>query len=326
MDRTRRGRTGWGIVATLAVVAAAGPAAGQDPAGAGGAPADPAAKAASLYDAGAWGPARAAYRRLVAAAPGDGLAWLRLARTEIELGAPGAALEALERAAASEMSTPFIDVYRARALVLLDRYGEAIDAIERVQDSPALGGRAGLGAVPDLARLAEDPRWERVLDAAERAAYPCADDPVHREFDFWVGEWAVFTGGRRAGTNRIERRLGGCALAETWTNVQGREGRSFNWVDRSSFTQPRWRQLWIDDMGNTLDYTDGAVRDGAMRFSGHTLDARGDTVLQKLTFVPVHADTVRQVFEQSTDGGVSWRTTWEGLYVRIGGDRDGAGR
>lgn len=207
----------------------------------------------------------------------------------------------------------------ARAHVLSGRPDDAIAALVRVQGSPALGGRAGLESIADLDRLATDPRWEDILQAAEAAAYPCRADETARAFDFWVGEWAVFANGQRAGTNRVEVILEDCVLLENWTNVRGRQGKSFNWVDRSTHEEPRWRQLWVDDSGNTLDYVDGALRDGAMRFSGHTVDAQGDTVLQKLTLVPVHTDTVRQIFEQSTDAGTSWQTTWEGLYVRIGG-------
>jgi hypothetical protein len=155
--------------------------------------------------------------------------------------------------------------------------------------------------------------------ADEAAASPCHTDETARAFDFWIGEWAVFREGRRAGTNTVTLLLDGCVIMENWTNVQGRQGKSFNWVDRSTYAEPRWRQLWVDDAGNTLDYADGAFRDGAMRFSGRTIDAAGDTVLQRLSFVPVHPDTVRQIFEASRDGGASWRTTWDGRYVRLPG-------
>lgn len=148
------------------------------------------------------------------------------------------------------------------------------------------------------------------------APWPCQDDDTHREFDFWVGTWDVFVGGRQVGVNVIESMLGGCVLLENWTNARDRGGKSFNWIDRSTFTEPRWRQLWVDDGGNTLDYYDGHFSDGAMRFSGHTFDANGDSIPQKLTFHSVHPDTVRQVFEQSTDGGATWVVTFDGLYVK----------
>jgi hypothetical protein len=69
------------------------------------------------------------------------------------------------------------------------------------------------------------------------------------------------------------------------------------------------------DGGGPLDYT-GEYRDGAMRFTGWTLDAQGKRVEQKLTFFNIAPDTVRQLFEASTDGGKSWAPTFDGRYVR----------
>lgn len=274
------------------------------------------ARAAAHLQAGEWSEAVAAYREVVAAAPDDGLSWLRLGRALIESGEPGEALEAFERAAESGLQTPFLQIFSARALVRLGRESEALSALEDVTPSPAAGGGATLTGISDFADLADEPRFRAVVAALEEAAWPCRDNPESRQFDFWIGEWDVFVGGQQAGTNTIERMLGGCTLLENWTNVQGREGKSFNWVDRATYRRPRWRQLWVDDSGNTLDYYGGHYSDGAMRFEGHTVTAAGDSIPQKLTFHNVHADTVRQVFEQSNDRGATWVVTFDGLYIR----------
>ncbi|MBT8405000.1 MAG: hypothetical protein KJP18_14150 [Gemmatimonadetes bacterium] len=181
--------------------------------------------------------------------------------------------------------------------------------------------RAWLGAFVLVFGSIAAPRALTAQDAAdaaatERAAWPCRDDGASREFDFWIGTWDVYVQGQQAGTNVVEPMLGGCALLENWTNVRGREGKSFNWVDRVTFRTPRWRQMWVDDSGNTLDYYDGHYDDGAMRFTGHTFSPAGDSIPQKLVFYDVHPDTVRQVFEQSNDEGESWVVTFDGLYVR----------
>src|SRR5919108_895437 len=56
---------------------------------------------------------------------------------------------------------------------------------------------------------------------------PCSA-PEYRQFDFWVGEWDVKTPkGTIAGTNRIERIEGGCALQENWRGTNN-TGRSIN--------------------------------------------------------------------------------------------------
>lgn len=280
------------------------------------APSDAAARAAAHMQAGEWAGAVEAYQTVVAASPGDGLSWLRLSRALIENGEPAEALEAIDRAAEAGLQSPFLHVFAARALVRLGRDVDALDALELIQPAPGGGGGAMLTGVPDFSTLADQPRFVAVVSALDEAAWPCRENAVSRQFDFWIGEWDVFVGGQQAGTNTIERMLGGCTLLENWTNAGGREGKSFNWIDRASFRDARWRQLWVDDSGNTLDYYGGAYVDGAMRFEGHTFSAQGDSIPQKLTFHNVHADTVRQVFEQSNDGGATWVVTFDGMYIR----------
>lgn len=146
---------------------------------------------------------------------------------------------------------------------------------------------------------------------AERCQLPGA-----RQFDFWIGTWDVHTAQGPAGVNTIEPILGGCALQENWTSLGGGDGKSFNWIDRNSAAAPRWRQIWIDAQGNTIDYYDGRLEEGEMRFRGHTFSATGDSIPQRLTFIPVSPDTVRQVMQQSNDGGATWVVTWDGTYVR----------
>ena len=275
-------------------------------------------EAQTLYQASDWAGAAEAYERVTAEEPGNGLAWLRLGRALTELGRGEEALEAFGRVPDTGLQTPFLHVFEARALTLLGRGDEAVAVLERIQPSPVLGGGAIVRDDPAFASIVDDARVQSLIEALEAAAWPCRADEMSRQFDFWVGTWDVFSGGTRAGTNRVERILGECTLLENWTNAAGREGKSFNWVDRSSFREPHWRQLWIADQGNTLDYYDGHYADGAMRFSGHTFGPNGDSIPQKLTFIDQHPDTVIQIFEQSNDGGESWVETWRGIYVRRG--------
>jgi hypothetical protein len=142
--------------------------------------------------------------------------------------------------------------------------------------------------------------------------HPCPTDPEARRFDFWIGSWDVTVGGRPAGTNEIELLLEQCLLLESWTDTRGGRGKSFNFWDRGTRV---WRQVWVADNGSVLDYT-GAFRDGAMRFEGVTVRPDGQRVLQRLTFFPIAADTVRQLFESSADGGQTWTPGFDGLYVR----------
>ena len=238
--------------------------------------------AAAHLQAGEWAEAVELLRGVVAENPDDGLSWIRLGRGLIELDRAQEALDALDRSEAAGFQSPFVGIFRARAFARMSRTGEALSALEAIAPSPAVGGGATIDTISDFRPLADEPRFAAVVQAMEQAAWPCRDNEVSREFDYWIGTWDVYVQGQQAGTNVVERMLGGCTLLENWTNVRGREGKSFNWVDRSTFREHRWRQLWVADGGNTLDYYNGHYSDGAMRFEGHTFTPAGDSMLDVL--------------------------------------------
>lgn len=158
-----------------------------------------------------------------------------------------------------------------------------------------------------------------VLSGAERSAAqtpadPCAT-PEHRAFDFWLGEWTVFTpDGREAGKSVISRTMRGCVLHERYEGSTGFEGESFNIYDTS---ESRWHQTWVDN-GGLLLQLDGGLRDGAMVLEGSTRSPDGSDVAQRITWTPLRAAEggVRQHWEQSTDGGRTWITVFDGEYRR----------
>jgi hypothetical protein len=155
--------------------------------------------------------------------------------------------------------------------------------------------------------------------AAPAQRYPCPTRAEARQFDFWIGTWDVTpwqvakpTAQQKMGVNEVYPILEHCVISENWEGARGGKGKSYNFYDTNV---KHWRQIWIADGGTSLDYT-GDFSDGAMRFRGWTLDAKGNRVEQKLTFFSVAPDTVRQLFEQSTDGGKTWTPTFDGRYVR----------
>ena len=53
------------------------------------------------------------------------------------------------------------------------------------------------------------------------ATKPCSAPP-YRQFDFWIGDWDVFSpDGKLAGHNRVESIEGGCGIQENWTGAGG---------------------------------------------------------------------------------------------------------
>jgi hypothetical protein len=196
---------------------------------------------------------------------------------------------------------------RERALALLDsaaRRGLSPQQLQGERDFDAIRG---------------DARFTAIVASAEAARYPCRAMPEAKQFDFWIGQWDVSPWavasplpGQQLGFNDVHPILEHCVVFENWRAANGGEGKSFNYYDTNVH---KWRQVWMADSGGPLDYT-GEYRDGAMRFTAWTLDAQGKRVEQKLTFFNIAPDTVRQLFEASSDGGKSWTPTFDGRYVR----------
>lgn len=149
--------------------------------------------------------------------------------------------------------------------------------------------------------------------AADSAAAASCQTPHHRQFDFWLGRWDVRApDGRLAGTNVIESALDGCVLVEWWTGAGPSRGTSLNFYNA---TAGEWQQTWIDNRGQPL-FLRGGLRDGRMVLEGSAPDEQGRSARQRITWTPLEGGDVRQLWEASTDEGVTWRTIFDGRYSR----------
>ena len=127
---------------------------------------------------------------------------------------------------------------------------------------------------------------------------------AHGQFDFWVGSWRVETADRKvAGTNRITKIAGGCALLEEWSGASGMTGKSLNTFDAGRGV---WHQTWVDSNG-TLLVLEGRFENGAMRLASKS---------DRITWTPLPGGRVRQVWEQLAEGG-SWKIVFDGLYIPV---------
>lgn len=137
----------------------------------------------------------------------------------------------------------------------------------------------------------------------------------HRQFDFWIGEWDVYTpDGAKAGGNTITSILGGCALQENWVSASGGGGHSYNIYDAR---RDRWHQTWVDGQG-TLLVLEGGLQHGRMVLRGERLGRDGQPVLDEISWEPLEGGRVRQLWRASGDGGQSWRLVFDGTYVPRG--------
>jgi len=269
------------------------------------------ARADSLYRAKSWKGAAEAYEAIVRKAPREGRSWFRLGVSYQSLGRMKEAINAYLRAE-SIGHNPLVHFNLAGAYAHEKKDGEAFEWLTRAVD----GGFQWLQAYledPDLARLRSDPRFAALESRIRANAKPCAARAEARQFDFWLGDWYCRTPqGDLAGRNSITLDGQDCVLVERWTDTRGSTGMSFNWYDPSG---GRWHQTWIDHDGSVSEFA-GAFRDGAMRLEGFRSGGGGDRIPARLTLTPVAADTVRQLGENSTDGGKTWVVLYDFIYTR----------
>jgi hypothetical protein len=153
-----------------------------------------------------------------------------------------------------------------------------------------------------------------LAQAAPPTVPPHCNDAEYRQFDFWIGDWNVTTpDGKPAGHNRIDRILGGCALQENWSGVDGDEGKSFNLYDAS---KKAWHQTWVDNAGGAL-FLDGGLReDGSMVLEGKRIKAEVE-VLNRIVWMSREDGSVTQTWDSSKDGGKTWQNQFLGIYTRV---------
>ncbi len=148
---------------------------------------------------------------------------------------------------------------------------------------------------------------------APPAPPPDCSAAEHRQFDFWIGDWAVTAQGKPAGTNRIESDLSGCVLIERWTAAGGSRGTSLNFYDRATRA---WYQAWMDERGGALRLK-GGLDQGRMVMTSDALpNSAGVPTIQRITWSVEPDGSVRQLWESSVDAGRTWTVAFDGRYVK----------
>ncbi len=142
---------------------------------------------------------------------------------------------------------------------------------------------------------------------------PCCTEE-YRQFDFWVGDWVVYAKGKMAGFNKITKIEGDCIIRENWKSVESSYiGTSYNFYDK---TDNKWKQVWIDNLGTVLELK-GEFKDNKMILeSEEKTDQNGNRIINRITWYENEDGTVRQLWEQSGDGGLAFTTSFDGLYRR----------
>ncbi len=138
--------------------------------------------------------------------------------------------------------------------------------------------------------------------------------PQYRQFDFWLGDWdLVGADGKKSAEDKVVQVLGGCALQENWTGVKSGQGLSLSAYDPAT---RHWHQTLMDDGGAVLKI-EGEFADGKMILVGQrpSQKEKGVTITHRIVWTPQQDHRVKQVWENSTNGGRTWRLVSEGTYV-----------
>jgi hypothetical protein len=268
-------------------------------------------RAESLFAAGDYAGAAAAFEALTRAQPRQPRYWTRLGTSLQRAGRADDAVAAYRRAI--DINAAPIPMYNlATVFATRGRNDSAFHWLDRA----VTGGFTNDKMVSDdshFAALKSDARFTALIERMRTARRPCLTRKESRMFDFWVGDWDVLNAqGQPAGTSSVQLLLEGCALYENWTDGQGGGGKSLNSYNTDT---RQWQQFWTDQYGRVTEYRESEWIDGSLRFTAKQIMPQGPAIL-RMTFTPVSPDLVRQFGEMSYDGGKTWAPSFDLYYHR----------
>jgi len=143
--------------------------------------------------------------------------------------------------------------------------------------------------------------------------------PEARQFDFWLGDWAI-TGRYRTSdstweegtaTNLVTLEFDSCVISENFRSKDlGLNGHS---VSTWSPKLKKWRQTWVDNSGTYLDFVGGMEGDNMVLYNERANDTM--TVYYRMVFSDITDDSMTWVWERSKDKK-TWKRMMELFYKR----------
>ena len=251
------------------------------------------------------------FQQATASDASNGAAWEGLGTATLALGRLDDSEKAFQHAIDLKWR-PFLN--RLNQARVAAQSGNNAKAIQLLQEVIASGRAPQLRPylqVAEFATLRGLPEFQPVKEAFQ----PCRTTE-YRQFDFWVGDWAVQNpSGQPVGSNLVTLEQDGCLLVEHWKSGRGFEtGTSFNYYD---IRDKKWHQLYIANNGNagTFPAMAGVLTDGHMVL----LTDMDKGSQSRWTWYVIEPGKVRQMAEQTSDGGKTWQVTWDSVYVKKAG-------
>ena len=270
------------------------------------------ATADEYFKNGKWNEAANGYKHYLKSNERDSAIWFNLAMCNYYLKDYNSAIRNFKLAEKNNYSISFTSFYISKSYLSLHQIDEALNSLEEgAAKGLFLYTRIKSDTLFNSVRLSD--RFVKVLSTIEKNAYPCLKSENYRHFDFWLGDWDVFVNGTKVGENLITMAKGGCAIHENYTTAGNYAGQSINYYDP---IDKKWHQHWVGSGGDVYNYLETDRKDGMLQFESKFMNANGQITLSRLTFTLAKDGSVRQLFENSSDNGVSWTSSFDGHYIR----------
>jgi hypothetical protein len=140
-------------------------------------------------------------------------------------------------------------------------------------------------------------------------------------FDFWIGDWSVTwknaNGSIGHARNHVVKTLDGRVIEENFEQDASDpppllRGHSLSVRQQRSGV---WQQAWADNQGGFFALS--ASVDGDRRIFSTEMRQVGDkTLVQRMVFHDIKADSFVWDWESSSDGGAHWQLQWRLDYRR----------
>jgi tetratricopeptide (TPR) repeat protein len=249
-----------------------------------------------------------AFTSLTKSQPDNGAVWTGLGEAELQQKHFSQAEAAYQKAKQLNFRPAMTAVNLARVAAASGDNGKVYAILNDIT-SQGLGqpARNMILAYPEFEPLATDPTFTDLLAKMK----PCTS-PEYRQFDFWLGSWEVHDPkGNLVGHNDVTLEQDGCLIVEHWKSLRTETGTSFNYYDNK---EEKWHQLYIANNGIASSYPPmaGDLQHGKMVL----LTDNDPKNIYRWTWTPLASKRVRQMAEQSRDGGVTWTMIWDSIYVK----------
>ena len=142
----------------------------------------------------------------------------------------------------------------------------------------------------------------------------CAANSANRQFDYWLGNWKIGSGGATGNArSTVTLSLDKCLIVESWDGGRGHHGQN---IFGYSADDKSWYGMFADNEGRVHVFTSGKVADGTAEFGGTSRGPNGESILNRMKVIRFNPNQVEQTWEQSNDNGATWKVVFRGEYLR----------